>query len=96
MGRTLIVAENWGLKIGLVFFALGWLMYGILFVSTGAVPSALAWWGAVASLLAVVGRWIALIRPDKGLVAISFVPLMLFEVVFGFWLLFKGGQIVPV
>jgi hypothetical protein len=26
LGRALIVAEDWGLKIGLAFFALGWLM----------------------------------------------------------------------
>jgi len=95
MGRTLIVAEDWGLKIGLAFFALGWLMYGILFVSTGAVPSTLGWWGAVAGLLAVVGRWLALVGPDVGLVAASFAPIMLFEVVFGVWLLFRGGQIGP-
>jgi len=57
------------------------------------VPRALGWWGAVASLLAVVGRWLALVRPDVGLVAISFVPIMLFEFVFGVWLLLRGGQI---
>jgi hypothetical protein len=95
MGRTLILAEDWGTKIGLAFFALGWLMYGILFVSSGAVPPVLGWWAVVASLLAVVGRWLALVSPDVGLVAISFVPIMLFEVVFGVWLLFRGGQIGP-
>jgi len=79
----------------LAFFASGWLMYGILFVSSGAVPPVLGWWAVVASLLAVVGRWLALVSPDVGLVAISFVPIMLFEVVFGIWLLFQGGQIGP-
>ncbi len=93
MGRTLILAEAWGLKIGLAFFALGWLMYGVLFVSTGVVPSGLAWWALVASLLAVVGRWMALAGSDVALVSISFVPIMLFELVFGVWLLFQGGQI---
>ena len=93
MGRTLIVAEAWGLKIGLAFFGLGWLMYGILFVSSGAVPPVLGWLAVVASLLAVVGRWLALVRPDVGLVAISFVPIMLVEFVFGIWLVLQGGQI---
>ena len=93
--RHEIVAEDWGLKIGLAFFALGWLMYGILFVSSGAVPPVLGWWAVVASLLAVVGRWTALVGPDVGLVSASFVPIMLFEVVFGVWLLFRGGQIGP-
>ena len=95
MGRTLILAKGRGYKIGLAFFALGWLMYGILFVSSGAVPPVLGWWAVVASLLAVVGRWFALVRPDVGWVATSFVPIMLFEVVFGVWLLFQGGQNGP-
>lgn len=95
VGRALIVAEDWGLKIALLFFTLGSLLFGILFVSSGAVPRALAWWGAVAGLLAVVGRWLALVSPDVGLIAASFVPLMLFEAVFGVWLLLRGGQIGP-
>jgi len=93
LGRAFIVAEDWGLKAGLVFCALGWLMYGILFVSSGAVPPVLGWFAVVAGILAVVGRWLALVGPDVGLVAISFVPMMLFEPVFGIWLLFRGGQI---
>jgi hypothetical protein len=95
LGRALILAEDWGFKIGLAFFALGSLLYGILFVSSGAVPPVLGWWAVVASLLAVVGRWLALVSPDVGLVATSFLPIMLFELVFGVWLLFQGGQIGP-
>lgn len=96
MGRTLRLAEDWGYKIGLVLFALGWVMSGILFVSSGAVPHALGWWAVVAGLLAVVGRWLTLVSPDVPLVLrASFVPIMLFEIVFGVWLLFEGGQIGP-
>ena len=59
------------------------------------MPRALGWWAVVASLLAVVGRWLALVSPDVGLVAISFMPIMLLEFVFGVWLLLRGGQIGP-
>ena len=93
LGNTFLLAENWGLKIAMVFLALGALLYGILFISTSTVPSVLGWWALVASILAVVGRGLTLVLPDVGLVAISFVPYMLFEVVFGVWLLFRGGQI---
>jgi len=96
LARALIVAEDWGLKIALAFLALGSLLYGILFLSTGAVPRALGWWAVVAGLLAVVGRWLVLVSPDVPLVLdASFLPYMLFEVVFGVWLLFRGGQIGP-
>ena len=38
MGRTLMLRDEWGYKIGVAFFGLGSLMYGILFVSSGATP----------------------------------------------------------
>ena len=68
-------------------------MYGILSISSGAVPCALGWWAIIASLLAVVGRWLAPVGPDAGLVATSFVPIMHFEVAFSIWLLLRGRQI---
>ena len=70
-------------------------MYGVLFVSSGAMPRALGWWAIIASFLAVVGRWLALVGSDMSLVAASFVPSMLFEVVFGVRLLLRGGQTGP-
>ena len=95
LGRARIVADDWGLKTGLALLALGSLLYGILFVSSGAVPPLLAWWGLVAGLLAVVGTWSALFIADVPMVlrTVSFVPIILFELVFGIWLLFWGGQI---
>jgi hypothetical protein len=60
-GRTLIQAEDWGMKIGLAFLALGHLLYAILFVSSGAVPSALGWFGILASILAAGGILLNLI-----------------------------------
>ena len=91
MGRILISTERWGLKIGLAFFVLGWLLYAILFVTSGAVPLALGWAGVIASILAAGGVWLSLINPNISMV--SFVALILYEIVIGFWLLFRGGQI---
>jgi hypothetical protein len=93
LGRTLIVAEDWGFKIGLAFFALGSLLYGILFVSSGVVPRALGWWGVFASLLAAAAVWLNLINPNLRM--ISFLAIMPYEVVLGIWLLLRGGQIAP-
>jgi hypothetical protein len=95
LGRARIVADDWGFKTGLALLASGSLLYGILFVSSGAVPPLLAWWGLVAGLLAVVGTWSALFIAVVPMVlrTISFVPIILFELVFGIWLLFWGGQI---
>jgi hypothetical protein len=43
LGRALIVAEDWGLKIGVVFFALGSLLYG--FCSFRPEPARAPWAG---------------------------------------------------
>ena len=95
LGRARIVADDWGFKTGLALLALGSLLYGILFVTSGAVPPLLAWWGLVAGFLAVAGTWSALFIADVPMVLrmVSFVPIILFELVFGIWLLFWGGQI---
>ena len=95
LGRTRIVAEESGLKIGLTFFAFGHLAYAILFVSSGAVPSVLGWWGVVASFLAVAGILLAFINPNVSSVikSVSFFPIILYEVALGIWLLLRGGQI---
>jgi hypothetical protein len=91
IGRTLIHAEDWGLKIGLTFLALGHLLYAILFVSSGAVPLALGWFGIVASILAAGGILLNLINPNLSM--ISFFALIPYEFVLGVWLLLRGGQL---
>ena len=91
MGRMLISMEQWGFKIGLAFLVLGSLIYAILFVTSGAVPFALGWFGVIASLLAAAGIFLNLINPNLSMA--SFLILIPFEVVLGFWLLFRGGQI---
>jgi len=91
MGRMLISMEQWGFKIGLAFLVLGSLMYAILFVTSGAVPLALGWFGVIASLLAAAGIFLNLINPNLSMA--SFFILIPYEVVLGLWLLFRGGQI---
>ena len=91
IGRTLIQAEDWGLKIALTFLAFGHLIYAILFVTSGAVPPILGWSGIIASILAAGGILLNMINPNLSMV--SFLVLIPYEIVLGFWLLFRGGQI---
>jgi hypothetical protein len=92
IGRTLIQAEDWGLKIGLAFLALGHLVYAILFISSGAVPLALGWFGVLASVLAAGGILLNIINPNISMAAA--VILIPYELVLGIWLLLRGGQLV--
>ena len=91
IGRMLISTEQWAFKIGLVFLVLGHLMYAILFVTSGAVPLALGWFGVIASVLAAAGIFFSLINPNSSMV--SFLVMIPYELMLGFWLLFRGGQI---
>lgn len=91
IGRTLIQAEDWGLKIGFAFLALGHLVYAILFVSSRSVPLALGWFGILASVLAAGGILLNIINPNISMA--SAVVLIPYELVLGVWLLLRGGQI---
>jgi len=91
IGRMLISTEGWGLKIGMVFLVLASLVYAILFVTSGAVPLALGWFGVIASILAAGGILLNIINPNLSMA--SFLILIPYEIVLGFWLLIWGGQI---
>lgn len=91
VGRTLMLAKDWGYKIGLAFFVLGSLTYGVVFLSSGLVPRAIAWFGIGASLLGSATVWLHLLNPRVS-VAGSF-ALLPYELVLGVWLLLRGGQI---
>jgi len=62
-----------------------------LFVTSGTVPQVLGWWGIISSTLAVGGILLSLINPNIKMLGILF--MIPYEIVLGFWLLFKGGQI---
>jgi hypothetical protein len=81
VGQFAISTGQWGYKIGLVFLVLGSLMYAILFVTSGAVPLALGWFGVIASILAAGGVWLSLINPKLSMV--SFLALIPYELVIG-------------
>jgi len=91
LGRLLILAEDWGLKIGLIFLGFGSLFYAILFVTSEAVPHALGTWGIIASALAAGGILLSLVNPNIKMVGILF--MIPYEIILGIWLLVKGGQI---
>ena len=79
------------MKIGLFFLVLGSLAYAILFVTSGAVPLAMGWFGVIASIVAGGGILLNMINPNLSMA--SFLILIPYEIVLGFWLLIWGGQI---
>ncbi len=97
LGRTLLFTEQWSYGIGMTFFALGSLMFAILFVIKQPVPLPLAWLGAVASFIVVAETWLGLAVPSylfgassNPFLIVLFLPIMIYEIVLGIWLL-RGG-----
>ena len=97
LGRTLLIVEQWSYAIGMSFFALGSLMFAIVFATKNAIPLTIGRLGVIASLLAVAQTWLGLAIPEflfgasaNPLLLLLFLPIMIYEVILGIWL-FRGG-----
>jgi len=86
--QSIILVSNLGVTIGLAFLVLGHLAYGILFISSKAVPRPLGWLGVVASVIGIVGTLLGLVIPNLLFILTGgIIIVMLYEIVLGIWLL---------
>ena len=90
-----INAHETGYNIGLIFVALGTLVFNYLFFKSRYIPRILAVWGIFASLVLLAGTFAILILPTPSamLEYLPYAPGFVYEVILGFWLLFKGVNI---
>ena len=81
-----------GLDIVLMFVGVGGAIFCYLFYKSNYVPKFLAGWGIFTYLTMLLLSFISLLLPDlpETYKIIFYVPGGLFELIFGFWLLFKG------
>lgn len=89
-------AHGTGYNIGLIFFGLGSTVFSYLLFKSDYIPRILAVWGIFASLVILIGTFSVLILPnDAGIIYqyISGPPMLLYEFVVGFWLLFKSVNV---
>ena len=88
------LSSNWdAYYLGLPFWGLASLVCSYLWLRSGYIPKALAVFGMIASLWCVICAFIFIIFPDfERAVNLWFfdMPLVIFEITLGFWLLFKG------
>jgi surface polysaccharide O-acyltransferase-like enzyme len=74
-----------------LFFAVGSALFAYLLLRGRMIPVALAWLGVVASILLVVAlpaQLADLVTPS--LVSFLWLPMLVFEILLGLWLLIKG------
>ena len=92
LARIPVGAYGAGLNVGFVFLGIGSMVFGYLWFKSNYVPKALAVLGVFGSLLLAAGSFAIIIFPElaKILSLAYMMPLGLFEVAMGFWLLIRG------
>jgi Domain of unknown function (DUF4386) len=90
---TLFV-EGQGGGLAAIFFAVGSTLFSWLLLRGRMIPTALAWLGVVASLVAVVGLPLLLVDFLPGsLTWFIWIPLAAFEIPLALWLIIKGAAL---
>ena len=94
MGAFLMKLPNWNPTLGETFFAVGCMIFAWLLLRGLMVPVALAWLGVLASILPVILLPARLVGISLGPAnEIMWLPMLVFEVVLAFWLIFKGAAV---
>ncbi len=85
-------AHGAGYNVAEIFLGLGSTVFGYLWLKSRFVPRALAAWGVLSSLLVATCTVAFIIFPGFEDIAApaGYVPIAIFEVTMGFWLLVKG------
>jgi hypothetical protein len=88
LGDQILRTKNTGVDLGLLLLSIGAIAYCVSFVQSGAVPSRIAWLGLAAGMISAIGILIKFASGFSALAVIGMVLMMVFEVIFGGWLLF--------
>ena len=92
-----VMHYTYGLTFNVVaiFLGLGSAIFNYLFFRSGYIPKLLAGWGIFSSLLLMISQFAIIVFPEAEQVIIPacFVPIVIDEIVLGFWLLLKGARI---
>jgi hypothetical protein len=94
LARVVIGAQGTGFNVGFVLLGFGSAVFAWLFYRSRYVPRWLAAWGVVASLLlSAYALAVILHPPSTSIGPVSMVPMLVYEITLGAWLLFKGVDV---
>ena len=92
LAAVLLKTPSWSFHLAGWFFSVGSLVFAYLLLRGRIVPTVLAWIGVVGSILTVVGLPLQMAELIHSPVTdVMWIPLLLFEVPLGFWLIVKGA-----
>jgi hypothetical protein len=96
-GALLLDYAKWSTTVSADCFAVGSTIFAFLFLRARSIPRWLAWVGFIGSALLVIGLSLQLGGFLRGaLTNLMWIPVGVFEVVLGFWLLIKGVAARPI
>jgi hypothetical protein len=99
LARLFISLDTGGNRIGAVFFGLGSTMFCFLWFKSRYIPRLLAAWGILASLVPVLVPLAAIMFSSLADAPLrrarTGIPIVIFEIVAGLWLLMKGIDTPP-
>jgi len=92
LARAVLAMYGTGLSIGFVFLGLGSAVFSYVWLKSGYIPRALALLGIFASLLLTIMTLVTMVYPRvyEVLGMTYMMPMFLYEVGLGLWLLVKG------
>lgn len=93
LGDQILQIKNARFLLGLLLLGIGALAYCIMFVQSGAIPSMIAWLGLVSAIITIIGILVNFASGFGTVYVIGMLSMMVFEVVFGGWLLFFSSAI---
>ncbi len=87
-------AFGFGQDVGFIFLGLGSTVFAYLLLRSRYIPRVLAGWGVFASLLLATYNLVIVVVPAlTTLVYVSLVPMGIYEIAIGLWLLIRGANI---
>jgi len=92
LARLSLGAHGDAFNVCLLFFGLGSTVFGYLWVKSNYIPRILAVWGVFSSLLVAICSLAFVVFPrlvDRAGLS-CYLPIFIFELSMGFWLLIKG------
>jgi Domain of unknown function (DUF4386) len=77
-----------------IFLGLGSTIFNYLLLKSRYIPKALAVWGIFSSLLLLMSQFTIIVFPnlEEIIIPASFGPIVIDEIILGFWLLIKGTK----
>ena len=92
LGDQILQTKNARFLLGLLLLGIGAFAYSLMFVQSGAIPSMIAWLGLVAGIVTVIGILVNFASGFGTVYVIGMLSMMVFEVIFGGWLLFFSSS----